>query len=596
MDKIRFQTLLRQAFWVPFAIGLLLAATLVVEVQFLVSRARWVDHTDQVITLAQRIYRSRIDQETGLRAFILTGDQRFMQPFLEAEQQSLALEPLLRELLSDNPEQVARNQKAVEASRAWVAWADRAIAMTKAGEDVGDTSFQLQGKELMDRYRQARIEFLDSEQLLRDQRLASSRYTLDFVNASVVVLCVLFGVGFAALGRRQLQSLSQNFNQALNASEAHAADAQAQKERFQTTLHSIGDAVIATDAEGIITLMNPVAENLTRWGEAEARGKPLAEVFRIVNEQTRETVENPIEKVRRLNSVVGLANHTILISKSGEEFAIDDSGAPIRDSNGAIAGVVLVFRDVTRQRALEAAIQSNERLALAGRLSASIAHEIHNPLDTVGNVLFLLSEQVDGRPETQQLIATAQAEVHRVAEISKNMLSLHRESRAATPVKLSELLEGVVTLIQETVAKGGRNIRLEHGFQGEVEGFAFELRQVFTNVIKNAVEATTAGGNIRVVSQPAQDAGCAGALVHVIDDGSGIPEHMRSKLFSPFASSKEESGTGLGLWVSRSIVEKHGGTIRVTSGAPAQDPGTKVSIFLPLEVRSRENLADSMSA
>ncbi len=596
MDKIRFQTLLRQAFWIPFVIGLLLAATVVVEIQFLVSRARWVDHTDRVITLAQRIYRTRIDQETGLRAYVLTGDQRFLQPFLDAEQQAAALEPRLQELLSDNPEQSARNQKAVEASRAWLAWAHRAVARTKDGEDVGDTGFQLQGKELMDRYRTARTEFLDSEERLRDQRLARSRRTLDFVNASVVVLCILFGVGFAALGRRQLQSLSRSFNEALNASEAHASDAQAQKEWFQTTLHSIGDAVIATDAEGIITLMNPVAENLTRWTEAEARGKPLVEVFRIFNEQTRDPVENPIEKVRRLNSVVGLANHTILISKSGEEFAIDDSGAPIRGSNGAIAGVVLVFRDVTRQRSLEAALQSNERLALAGRLSASIAHEIHNPLDTVGNVLFLLSEQVDGRPEAQQLIATAQAEVHRVAEISKNMLSLHRESRAATPVQLSELLEGVVTLIQETVAKGRRNIRLEHGFQGEVEGFAFELRQVFTNVIKNAVEATAAGGNIRVVSQPAQNAGCAGALVQVIDDGIGVPEHMRSKLFSPFASSKEESGTGLGLWVSRSIVEKHGGTIRVTSGAPAQDRGTTVSIFLPLEVRSREDLADSMSA
>lgn len=165
----------------------------------------------------------------------------------------------------------------------------------------------------------------------------------------------------------------------------------AQKEWLRTTLTSIGDAVIATDPDGLITLMNPVAEELTEWKSEEAIGKPVAEVFRIVNQETRKPVENPVEKVRRLNHVVGLANHTVLISKGGQDFAIDDSAAPIRDSNGKITGIVLIFRDVTQQRALEAALNQNERLALAGRLSASIAHEIHNPLDTVGNALFFSS-------------------------------------------------------------------------------------------------------------------------------------------------------------------------------------------------------------
>ncbi|HWH57051.1 MAG TPA: PAS domain-containing protein [Terriglobales bacterium] len=126
--------------------------------------------------------------------------------------------------------------------------------------------------------------------------------------------------------------------------------------------------MIATDPKGLITLMNPVAETLTEGKSEEAVGKPLTQVFRIVNQETRKAVENPVEKVLRLNGVVGLANRTVLISKGGLEFAIDDSGAPIRDSNGRIIGIVLIFRDVTQQRALEGAIKSNERLALAGRL------------------------------------------------------------------------------------------------------------------------------------------------------------------------------------------------------------------------------------
>jgi PAS domain S-box-containing protein len=357
-----------------------------------------------------------------------------------------------------------------------------------------------------------------------------------------------------------------------------------EKEFLATTIASIGDAVIATDAQGRVTLMNRVAETLTGWSVDEARGKPLAEVFRIVNQETRQTVENPVDKVRRLNQVVGLANHTVLINKGGQEIAIDDSGAPIRDSNRQIVGIVLVFRDVTQQRALEAALKSNERLALAGRLAASIAHEIHNPVDTVGNVLFLLDQEVDGQPKARQLIETAQREIQRVAEISKNMLSLHRESRTASRVKLSELLEGVVALVQETIAKDRRKIKVLPGFEGEVEAFPSELRQVFTNVIKNAVEATADGGQISIYSEAAHQSGQSGALVRVVDNGVGIPEQLQSKLFNPFVSTKEESGTGLGLWVSRSIMEKHGGSIRLSSNSEPDTRGTTVSIFVPFKV------------
>ena len=424
----------------------------------------------------------------------------------------------------------------------------------------------------------------------------SSRRTLWLVNTSIVGFCVLIGGILAGFGRKQLVSLSQAFNAALDSAEANAAELHEQKEWLQTTLSSIGDAVIATDAAGAITFMNSVGENLTGCTLEDAKSKPLAEVFRIVNEQSRELVENPVEKVRRMNRVVGLANHTVLISKTGEEFAIDDSGAPIRDAQGMITGIVLVFRDVTQQRHLEAALRSNERLAVAGRLSASIAHEIHNPLDTVGNLLFLLGQQVGNRPELQHLLGTAQREVHRVTQISKNMLSLHRESRTPSRVQIADLLEGVAALIEETLAKGRRKIRVEHGFEGEIEAFPAELRQVFTNLIKNAVEATAEGGRIRIFSVPIQEAGCNGVLVHVADDGVGIAEEMRPKLFTPFVSTKQENGSGLGLWASRCIVEQHGGAIRVSSSTDPQAPGTTVSVFLPLQIGFRTDTEESASA
>lgn len=594
MDKITFQKLLRRTILVPLGVAAVLAVALILAVQSFVNRAEWVDHTDQVIDLADRIYRLRIDEESGLRAYVLAHDERFLQHYSEGRNEARKLEDQLRQLLSDNPEQQARNERAIQAQQQWQAFAEQAIAMARTGQDVTNADFQLRGKALMDQYREARGDFAGYERQLREERQARSRRTLWFVNVSVGALCLLLGGAFSILGRRQLVKLSSAFNTALDTVEASAAEARAQKEWSHTILHSIGDAVIATDAKGAITFMNPVAENLTGWALPEARQKLLADVFRIVNEQTRETVENPIDKVRRLNRVVGLANHTILISKSGPEFAIDDSGSPIRDTAGAMVGIVLVFRDVTQQRNLEAALRSNERLAVAGRLSASIAHEIHNPVDIANNLLFMASEKTSDRPEVQKLVLDAMGQVLQVATISRNMLSLHRESLTLSLIKLPELIDGVAALIEETIAKGKRKIRVEHGFEGEIECLPAELRQVFTNVLKNAVEATSEGGSIRVFSVSTQEGGRDGVLVHVADNGVGISDEMKSKLFTPFATTKDESGSGLGLWVSRGILRKHEGTIRVSSTESGY-LGTTVSIFLPLKASARMS-ADEATA
>src|SRR6266567_7761140 len=379
MDKSRFQKILRRAFWVPFTFAIMLAVLLLVEVQFLMSRAAWVEHTDRVITLAQRIYRNRIDQETGLRAYVLTRDERFLEPFYEGRKQALATEPELRKLVADNPEQSARNEESFRAFQAWFDWAEQAIAMTKTGDDAGSVPFQLLGKELMDNYRRVRTEFIERERQLRDQRLDRSRRAQELLNSSIVALVILSALGFAFLGRRQLMRLSQSFTTALNS-------VREQKDWLHTTLTSIGDAVIATDADGRITLMNQVAENLTGWPLNEAQGKPLSEVFRIVNQETRKTVEDPVEKVRRLNQVVGLANHTILISRSGQEFAIDDSGAPIFGPGGSLAGVVLVFRDVTEARKAE------ERLKQIAAAARSQQERLRGIIDSAMDAIITIDE------------------------------------------------------------------------------------------------------------------------------------------------------------------------------------------------------------
>ena len=160
-----------------------------------------------------------------------------------------------------------------------------------------------------------------------------------------------------------------------------------EKELINVTLRSIGDGVICTDEKGNVTLMNRVAEELTGWKEEDAIGKPITEVFYIINEITRKRAEDPVKKVLKTGGIVGLANHTVLISKDGKERYLADSGAPIKDNAGNIRGVVLVFRDITEKRALQREMQGLEKLEAIGTLAGGIAHDFNNMLmGIIGNI------------------------------------------------------------------------------------------------------------------------------------------------------------------------------------------------------------------
>ena len=206
----------------------------------------------------------------------------------------------------------------------------------------------------------------------------------------------------------------------------------------------MGDALIACNQQRRVELMNPVAQHLTGWTLEEAKGRRLETVFRTVDEETREPVKNPGTWAETKDPAA--TNHSLLIAKDGTEYLIEQSAAPIRDAKGEVAGVVLVFRDVTDLRRREEALMAHEKLAVAGRLSASIAHEIHNPLDSVANLHYLMANETD--PALQQrYLAMAQQELNRTLQISRAMLGLYREPKAPVEVDLRELLESVLLLL-----------------------------------------------------------------------------------------------------------------------------------------------------
>lgn len=359
--------------------------------------------------------------------------------------------------------------------------------------------------------------------------------------------------------------------------------------RTSRILQSIGDAVIVTNAETQVTRMNPVAEALTGWTSDEAQGHLLADVFDIVNETTRRRVESPGDKVKRLGSIVGLANHTILIRRDGVETSIDDSGAPIRNAEGEITGIVVIFRDITERRRVERALMQSEKLAAVGRLAASIAHEINNPLESVTNLLYLARRSEDAA-EIQGYLDLAERELRRVSAISNQTLRFHKQSTSPQSVSCQELIESVISVYQARLVNSRVQIEKRKRAQRPVLCFEGEIRQVLSNLVGNAIDAMhPRGGRLLIRSREGTNwmTGEQGLVLTFADSGPGMPPEVRRKIFEPFFTTKGIGGNGLGLWVSQEIVARHKGALRVRSSQRAGGSCTVFALFLPFAAVSR---------
>jgi PAS domain S-box-containing protein len=329
--------------------------------------------------------------------------------------------------------------------------------------------------------------------------------------------------------------------------------------------------------------MNEVAEKLTGWPLFEAQGRDLEEVFNIVNEVTRIKPENPVAKVIRMGQVVGLANHTALVSRGGTETPIEDSGAPIRDRDGQVTGVVLVFHDISEKRRAEKAVRDSERLAMTGRMAATLAHEIHNPLDTVGGLLFLIDQNPDAPETVRQHASMAGEELARVTQMTRHMLSFQREAKNPVPVKIREVFDNVIALYERKIESAAIKIEKQVDFEGEFVGLPGEMRQVVANLIGNAIEAIGKNGKIRLHAYASTNwqHGRRGLRVTVADNGPGIPAEVRDKIFDPFFTTKGEAGTGMGLWIIAGIIENSNGMLRLRTVTRDGRSGTCFSVFFP---------------
>jgi PAS domain S-box-containing protein len=457
-------------------------------------------------------------------------------------------------------------------------FAGKALDNLRAGKIFGDTALDLNGGQIMAALRTQIGTMTQIEVKRRDQEVQSTNSQVRTLMTILILSSVGTGIVLGIYTQRNMKKVSGAFRSSLWEAHERANELIESRQWLQTTLESVGDALIACNRDRRVELMNPVAQRLTGWTLEEAKGRRLESVFRIIDEETRE----PVDPSAHGQPKDPAAKHySLLLAKDDTEYLIDQSAAPIRDAEGEVAGVVLVFRDVTDLRRREAALMAHEKLAVAGRLSASIAHEIHNPLDSVANLHYLMANEPDAVLQ-QKYLGMAQQELNRTLQISRAMLGLYREPKAPVEVDLRELLESVLLLLDRQLKDQSVAVSRRLGEGGPIQGFPGELRQVFTNLVTNAAEAAGPGGRVQILLESSSAADTRpGASVVITDSGPGVAEGNQAKLFKPFFTTKGELGTGLGLWVSRGIVEKHGGRIELVNSTDPVFPGAAVSVYLP---------------
>jgi len=530
-----------------------------------------IDRADVVTLHGNRLGKLIVDEETGLRGFLLTRNPVFLEPLQSAD---LQIEPEFDTLFSlvHRPDQVARLHRLQTSHQQWEQEAYREI--NSFPQDLPTMEQHLlQRKHDMDDLRTQLDEFLGVVAGRRAEHSAASIQINRYARIGLVCVAALIAALLVWETRRIFRKLTAAYNHQIREIKQRVEESYAREQWLSTTIRSIGDAVIACDTDGNVVFMNFVAEQLTGWQEKDARGESLHSVFPIFNEETREIVENPVDKVRRLGTVVGLANHTFLISKNGNEICIDDSGAPIRDSAG----------DITERRMSEGALMRAEKLAAAGRLAASVAHEVNNPLEGLTNLVYI-ARRSDEMDEVRQLLLQAEGELGRIAHITRQSLGFYREPSMPAHFKPATIVHEVSSFYATRAAMLGVTLTVNAATDREVLGAAGELRQILSNLIANSLDACAKGASIRIETHSAIDPRNplrAGVRITIADTGTGIaPEHLKS-IFEPFFTTKLDTGTGLGLWVSRELVEKHGGSLRVRSSTANSRCGTVFSIFLP---------------
>jgi PAS domain S-box-containing protein len=443
---------------------------------------------------------------------------------------------------------------------------------------------ELDGFELADmirehpRFGKTAIIFISGVHLTDADKIKGYRRgAVDYISVPVIpeVLRAKIGV-FVELHRKtaQLQRLNTDLEhlvaertEELRQSEAH------HRERAEL-LDLATEAIIVRDLNGAIRFWNAGAEALYGWSRQDVLGSDLHQLLRTSFPVSKAETEQLLFANGAWEGNLGVR------ARDGRDLVVATRKVLNRERNS----ILEIQRDITAQIQAEEALRQTEKLAAMGRVAGIIAHEINNPLEAITNAFYLLRNHPSLDDEARYYASLAEQELQRAAHITRQTLSFYRDSKQPIAVSVTDLLDNVVDLQQRTILSSHIALQKKYVSSGIVRGFPGELRQVFLNLISNAIQAMPAGGTLRLrvgeATEPATQR--RGIAITITDTGNGIRREDAAHLFQPFFTTKSAKGTGLGLWISKGIVQKYEGTIGFRSLHGSRGACTCFRVFLPL--------------
>lgn len=581
-QESRFRQTLARLIVLPGGLIIIATSVLAALVFNLLGVLDWSQHSYLVLAKTYATEKLVLDMETGLRGYLLNKDRIYLEPYLIAQSKVPPSLSELESMVSDNPDQV----KHLQTIRAeWEEWTRLAQLRIQRAPTSVSKEESLTGKRMMDVIRANFGKFAKIEETLRQERLNNvilMRQRLVYGGGSIAAILAILMIFYITT---ELRHVVGDYKTALIDAHMRNIELAEQKEWFRITLSSIGDAVIVTDHVGQITFMNPEAQRMTGYPMDEAMSKPLKSIFRIINENTRMIVDDPVERVLRENKVVGLANHTVLVAKNGTEWPIEDSAAPIHDQYQRITGVVLVFHDASALRqahrtlqeySADLAVKVEERTSSLRRameemeaFSYTVSHDLRSPLRAMQGYAQALLEDYSTKLDESGVmyLNRINSAAQRLDKLIQDLLAYTRLSRdrdELISVNLDTLVRDMLN--QYPQFQPPRASVHIHGTLLPVFAREATLTQVLSNLLDNAIKFVAPGVQPQVEISTEEIDGRI--RIKIRDNGIGIaPENSERifKIFEQVHNPKLYGGTGIGLAIVKRAVENLGGNIGLES-------------------------------
>jgi PAS domain S-box-containing protein len=597
-DSERFSRALWSAILWPVCVILLTALLLLAMLFMLMKIVKWSEHSYEVIAQTRSCESLITSTQSGIRGYLLSGDHSYQNTFpaqhAKVDQAFLDLKKLVRA----DPRQSTSVDALIQLKDSWFAYAKTIVDQHPSGGLGPNGAWIRMGDVLMSNLRAQFQSFTQAQENLHDQRLSNVTWAKRALGFAGVGLGLIMALTVGQLVRRQFMALAIDYRSALHTIEQrHAAllrseaDLEEQKEWFRVTLTSIGDGVIVTDKEGRIVFLNHEAERLTGWSSVEALLKPLSSVFRTIHEETRAKLEDPVAQVFRDQKVVSRTDHSLLVSRQGDEWPINESAAPIHAAKEGILGVVLVFHNATEMRRVQNALKIHsedlekrvdertttlqQTVSELESFSYTISHDLRSPLRAMQGFAQALLEDYGDKIDDQgkNYLDRIKNAAERLDHLIQDLLSYTRISRQDAPLVPLDVDKVLRDIVQNYPNLHSPATEVEIvGTLPRILGQEASLTQVLSNLLGNAAKFVPQGTvpHIRVWSE---DLGNHVRL-WIEDNGIGIAPGDYDRIFQMFVQVNDShlyGGTGVGLAIVKKAVESMQGVVGL---APAEGGGT----------------------